>query len=142
MRINLTQGAYRYRPEGEKSAVVAKAGDPGFDLPSDEAARLVALGVAEYTSGEVATAQIQAQGESAGEPLPEEEGAGTAGKEPPAYDAGMKAAQLRDLMGENGIPFKVGMTKADMVKALDAFFGEEMTEDGDGLVLEAEPPVI
>lgn len=142
MRIKLTQGAYRYRPEGEKSAVVVQYGDPAFDLPDKEAERLVALGIAQHADTDVATAQIQAQGEAQGKPLPEEEDAGTADIEPPAYDAGMKAAQLRDIMGEHGIPYKVGMSKADMVKALDAYFEEEPREDSGELVLEAEPPVI
>jgi hypothetical protein len=63
--------------------------------------------------------------------------------EPTAYNVGMKATQLRDLMGEYGIPFKVGMSKADMVKALDAFFEEDPVEDGgEPPSFEAEMPVL
>jgi hypothetical protein len=55
--------------------------------------------------------------------------AGGEGK--PVYDADTKADELRALMQECGLPYRVGMTKADMVSALDEFFSET-GDDGDG----------
>ena len=41
----------------------------------------------------------------------------------------MKSAELRELMNDCGIPYKVGMSKADMVAALDEYFGEQTDDD-------------
>lgn len=136
MRIQITQGAYRYRPEGEKSAVVVRAGDPAFDLPDQEAARLVSLGVAQGAPPDAETAEIRALPADA-DPDPLEPR--------PAYSVKMTARQLRDLMDEYGVAFEDGMTKAHLVQRLDSFFDdyEEEGESGEGLpALNAEPPAL
>lgn len=134
MRINLTQGAYRYRPEGEKSAVVVRIGDPAFDLPEEEAARLVALGVAQYAVTEVATAQIQAQETDARKPQPAGQAAQTDDSGPPEdkpeYSVRMTARQLKELMDEHGVAYEDGMTKAQLVQRLDSFFDAYEDESG------------
>lgn len=149
MRINLTQGAYRYRPEGEKSAVVVRVGDPAFDLPSQEAARLVALGVAQYEQPAVATAQIQAQETGARKPQPAGQTAQTDDSGPPEdkpeYSVRMTARQLKELMDEHGVAYEDGMTKAHLVQRLDSFFDDDEDEsesDEELPALNAEMPAL
>ncbi|MDD3109048.1 MAG: hypothetical protein PHP07_10595 [Eubacteriales bacterium] len=149
MRIQITQGAYRYRPEGEKSAVVVRAGDPAFDLPDQEAARLVSLGVAQGAPPDAETAEIRALPADAGENPKAGQAPPDADPDPleprPAYSVKMTARQLRDLMDEYGVAFEDGMTKAHLVQRLDSFFDdyEEEGESGEGLpALNAEPPAL
>lgn len=138
VQIKLTQGAYRYRPEGSKSAVVVQLGDPPFDLPAAEAARLVGLGVAEYTTAGVATAQIQAQGETTGEPPHKEEEAINAPSLPlediPKYSVKMTSRELTQLMEKCNLEIPEGMTKRQMVEELDFYFdtGEDFVSDEEG----------
>ena len=137
-RITLTQGAYRYRPEGEKSAVVVQHGDPPFDLPDEKAARLVALGVAGYVNAGVATAQIQAQGENTGKTTHKEEEAKSAPSLPlesiPKYSVKMTSRELTRLMKKCDLEVSEGMTKRQMVEELDFYFeaGEDLAPDEEG----------
>ena len=139
MRVIMTQGAYRYRPEGEKSAVVVQLGDPAFDLPEDKAARLVSIGVAKYAPEAVATAQIHAPEDAPGETQPaqredvnDESEADEYSR--PDYSVKMTVRELKELMDGLDLPYEEGMTKAQMVERLDSFFddyedGEEGTDD-------------
>lgn len=139
MRVIMTQGAYRYRPEGEKSAVVVQLGDPAFDLPEDKAARLVSLGVAKYAPQEVATAQIHAPEAEARETQPAQQADAKDESEAfeinvPEYSVKMTVRQLKELMDGFDLPYEEGMTKAQMVERLDSFFddyrdGEEGSDD-------------
>lgn len=139
MRVIMTQGAYRYRPEVEKSAVVVKLGDPAFDLPEDKAARLVSLGVAKYAPQAVATAQIHAPENAPRETQPAQREAINDESEAdeysrPDYSMKMTVRQLKELMDGFDLPYEEGMTKAQMVERLDSFFddyrdGEEGTDD-------------
>lgn len=139
MRVIMTQGAYRYRPEGEKSAVVVQLGDPAFDLPEDKAARLVSIGVAKYAPEAVATAQIHAPEDAPGETQPaqredvnDESEADEYSR--PDYSVKMTVRELKELMDGLDLPYEEGMTKAQMVERLDSFFddyedGEEGSDD-------------
>lgn len=139
MRVIMTQGAYRYRPEGEKSAVVVQLGDPAFDLPEDKAARLVSLGVAKYAPQAVATDQIEAPEAEARETQPAQLADAKDESEAfeinvPEYSVKMTVRQLKELMDGLDLPYEEGMTKAQMVERLDSFFddyedGEEGTDD-------------
>ena len=143
MRVIMTQGAYRYRPEGEKSAVVVQLGDPAFDLPEDKAARLVSLGVAKYAPQAVATVQIQAPEAEARETQPTQQADAKDESEAfeinvPEYSVKMTVRQLKELMDSFDLPYEEGMTKAQMVERLDSFFddyrdGEEGSDDLPGL---------
>lgn len=65
--------------------------------------------------------------------------------ERPVYNADMKAVELREIMDEYQLPFKVGMSKVDMVAALDDFFADEVEDDesaDDMPDLGAEDPVV
>ena len=126
--IKLTQGAFRYRPESEKSAVVVRLGDPPFDVPDATAERLVALGVAEYAEEAVATAVPLTHEEKTSEPQDEmQEAAGselTALEDVPEYSDRMTVKQLKTLMDEVGAEYTDKMTKSDLIKRLDCFFEE------------------
>lgn len=51
----------------------------------------------------------------------------------PEYSVAMKATELREIGSMCGLTFKVGMSKADMVAALDQHFAETtIEEDEDG----------
>jgi len=136
--IKLTQGAFRYRPESEKSAVVVRLGDPPFDVPDATAERLVALGVAEYAEEAVATAVPLTHEEKTSEPQDEmQEAAGselTALEDVPEYSDRMTVKQLKTLMDEVGAEYTDKMSKSDLIKRLDCFFEEAPT-------FEAEMPL-
>jgi hypothetical protein len=57
-------------------------------------------------------------------------------EEKPEYSINMKFDDLRELLKECELPYKVGMTKADIVAALDEFYGENPPE------LDAEDPIL
>ena len=56
----------------------------------------------------------------------------------PEYSVGMKASELREIGAMCGLTFKVGMSKADMVAALDKHI-EENTVDGVDFDEDGEP---
>lgn len=136
------------------------AADGKLTLPREEEARLVARGVADYVTKPIlntapapGTPAEDAPGDGAGVTLPEAgnaaEGAAEGGGYIPAYSIDMKADSLRSLMKQHNIPCRVGMSKAEMVAALDAVFSpavegdEEITGDGEPLPdLGAEGPVV
>ena len=122
-----------------------RASDGPFSLSEAEEARLVDRGVAEYVDG----AEPPADGEPIGfndtPPVPEETGNnseqsktddatelpelpdGVVGIQ--EYSVKMKAAELREIGKLCGLTFKVGMTKEEMVAALDKHIEENTVED-------------
>lgn len=62
----------------------------------------------------------------------------------PEYSVDMKATELRKIGAEQGLTFKVGMSKAEMVEALDAHFATETAEDDieDAPTFDAEDAVL
>lgn len=113
--IKIISGIYGYRPAGSKVIEPKRAGDPAFQVEDAEAARLVSLKVAAYVD-ENSSSKSETE----------------ASKGIPSYNADMKSTELREIMSDYGIPYKVGMSKADMVAALDEYFKEESGEDSDG----------
>lgn len=162
--IKIINGVYGHRPDGG-FVVPVSTSDGTIEVSDEEAARLVKLGVAAMVSSEDIADAVQSMAasgytvddtgeESATNPVatpqngaedgtasngPVEESGGAEGdenaQENPPYSADMKAAELRDLMEACGLTYKVGMSKADMVAALDAYYSE--AEDTD-----EEPPVL
>lgn len=139
MRVIIIQGAYRYRPDGEKSAVVVQLGDPAFNLPADEAARLVSLGVAKYAPQAVATAQKEATDPATGENTPPEGEGENGPKKPeqpkPEYGDFMTVAELKAYADERGIEYEDRTTKAKLIEAIDAFH-KDYVDDGE------QPPAL
>ena len=103
--IKIKSGVYGYK--NKKGSVQPKTSkDAPFSLSPEAEARLVKRGVAVYVTAD-----------SGAEPKPE-------------YDADTKVNDLRDLMTAVGLTFNVGMTKADMIAALDEYYGVD--DDGEG----------
>ena len=150
MEIKIIKGTYGQRVENPETKVVRvrpiSMGER-VEVSDQEAARLVALGVAAYLDEKpqdnpASDADSLGNGENGGEagkhppeadrPLtgletppgedapPEEEG-----DEIPEYSTDMKADQLRALLEQYGVPYKIGMNKADMVAALDEYFAQD-----------------
>lgn len=115
------------------------AEDGAIHLDDALEARFVRLGVAVYVN---APAQSDAEGTGGAEDIPEgvytSEDDKTEDKPTlPAYSVDMKAEYLRNLGKQFDLNFKVGMSKAEMVEALDEYFkvediDEEDTEEDDG----------
>jgi hypothetical protein len=127
--IKITNGTYGYRAPGVRAVEPKRPGDPPFPLEDDKAERLVSLGVAAYADAEDAEKTPADESESG---LPD-------GGNVKPYDSDTKADELRALMKECGLTAKIGMTKADMIAALDECFAEkESDDDGEG---EAPPDI-
>jgi len=54
----------------------------------------------------------------------------------------MKVAELREIMDDCQLQYKVGMSKADMVAALDAYFEDEAEDEDSPPDLGAEDPIV
>jgi hypothetical protein len=142
-----------------KTSVALTAADGPQTFSEELEARLVSQGVAKYvgekpahrepasggTVKEVATAVGEANGQDASNNPPDDD-AGSNGAENaqgiPKYSVDMKAAELREIMEDCGLQYKVGMSKADMVAALDAYFGDEVEDEDTPPDLGAEDPVL
>lgn len=170
-KIKIISGVYGYRPVGSKYVEPKRAGDPPFMIEDEKAARLVDLKVAVYVDDitpvkEVATGNIDNEDDNeVDNPLDEatlptdeitaievdtvddinEEATLPTDEimtpERPVYNVGMKVVELREIMDECQLSFKVGMTKADMVAVLDEYFSNE-AEDVDELpIIGVEEPI-
>lgn len=127
--IKIVRGVYGFM---DKDGIVRPktAADEPFALLAEQEARLVNLGVAEYVGdveGEQEPAETE-QEEFEGEQdpigfdeMPEEE---------PALSE-LSVKELREIGKEYGLTFKVGTSKADMVKAIEAAEAELNTEAED-----------
>lgn len=150
MEIKIIKGTYGQRtvnPVTKAVRVRPVSMGERVEVSDQEAARLVALGVAAYLDenpqdNPAEDAVSPGKGENGGEagkhpsemdpPLtgletppaedtpPEEEG-----DEIPEYSIDLKADQLRALMEQYGVPYKSGMNKSDMVAALDEYFAQD-----------------
>ena len=151
-KVIMIQGTYGYRAEGSTHITPKTRNDDPFELPDSEAERLIALGVAiavqnggaETVQKAVATGEESKATDGASDDTPTES-SGTEGEadnqEKPVYNADMKVDDLRALLEKYNLPYKAGMTKADMVAALDAYFTDP-TDDGEAPpVVQAEDPV-
>ena len=115
--IRIVKGVYGYL---DKDGIVRPKteADAPFELSAEQEARLVLLGVAQYV-GNVNPA-----------PVPEESVAETPTGERLLTD--MSAKELRELGKDYGLTFKVGISKAEMVKAIEEAENElDTVEDGE-----------
>ena len=144
-----------------KTSVALTSADGPQTFSEELEARLVSEGVAKYVEGKpvrrkptkndtvkgVATVVGDANGQSTSDNPPDND-AGSNGTENaqdiPEYSADMKAAELREIMENCGLQYKVGMSKADMVAALDAYFGDEVEDEDEDTPpdLGAEDPIV
>lgn len=120
--IKIVRGVYGFVDKYGIVRPKTEADEP-FELPAEQEARLVRLGVAEYvgvaegeqedSQEQEETEQEQTEGEQ--EPIGFDE---TPEDEPALSELSVK--ELREIGKEYGLSFKVGMTKDDMVKAIEA----------------------
>ena len=99
-----------------------------FTASAEQEARLVKLGLARYVDAPAEAAEPIGFDETPdeGAELPELPD-GVVGI--PEYSVDMKAAELREIGALCGLTFKVGMSKADMVAALDKHIEENTVDD-------------
>ena len=107
--IRIIRGVYGHYVTDQKgnTRVVAgeKNSDP-FELPPEQEARLVRVGVAEYVAGKAVEDKPAVD---PADDLPDGVDA------IPEYNVGMKADELRKIAKLMGLTFAVGTTKAEMV---------------------------
>lgn len=148
-QVKIIFGAYGYKPAGAAHVRAVPVGGV-VEVADDEAARLVSIGTAAYITEEYPTQAVIT-------PPVDEEQAGAGGNteedentpegeendtDAPEYSVSMKADQLRALLEKCGIPFKFGMTKADMVAVLDQHFSAGEYADEEPPDLGAGAPVV
>lgn len=171
-KIKIISGVYGYRPAGSKYVEPKRAGDPPFTVEDEKATRLVAKKIAVYVDDitlikEVATAIIDTEDDKKVDnpfdetKLPTDEITATVvdtvddineettlptneitTPEEPVYNVDMKVAELREIMDECQLPFKVGMTKVDMVAALDEYFSDDADDIDELPVISAEDSIV
>jgi len=99
-----------------------------FEADEKTEKRLVSLGVAEFVNTGIATPVIcEEEDETSENKLDEEkptESEIEGYADTPEYSVDSSVSVLRKIAKENGITFKVGMTKEEMVNALDEFFND------------------
>ena len=109
VRIKIVSGVFGWKHGAAYDLV--RAGDPAIEVEEQLAHRLVEQKVAEY---------VEAPAEEAD--LPD-------GVYPvPEYSVNNTVAELREIGKQNGLTFKIGTTKEDMVAALDAHIEANMVD--------------
>ena len=147
--IQMIAGVYGLavkQPNG-KTRVVAKGPEDGpFSVTPEREAELVGKGLARYVQENPPHVEDEQPVYEENEAPVEEDGAPVGFDEMPVegiaipeYSESMKAAELREIGAEFGLSFKVGMTKAEMVAALDAYFEEMAEAEGDETEDDGEP---
>lgn len=135
--IKMIRGVFGLPVNGIVKAVDKNYGP--FEAGAEQEARLIRLGLAvRVEEGEPATVDTDApigfdetppeDFTEDGDELPELPD-GVIGI--PEYNEDMKASELREIGAMCGLTFKVGMSKKDMVAALDAHIEANMVDDED-----------
>lgn len=134
--VIIIKGSYGYQPEGADFVQPITRRDGAIALPDEEAARLVRLRVAAYC-GEVEPEEINSgvatpeggeDEEAGGDDLPDgesgAEGEGAALSKP-EYDSNTSFDDLKELIKGCGLVFRVGMSRSDLIAALDEYYSQE-----------------
>lgn len=116
--IQMICGTYGHYINGQVIART-KDSDP-FELSPEREAELVAAGFAQYVEYNDAPIGFD---EIPPDLLPDD------AVPIPEYSIDSTAKELREIGKICGLTFKVGMSKADMVAALDAFFDANLTDE-------------
>ncbi|MEN6437026.1 MAG: hypothetical protein ABFD97_00415 [Syntrophobacter sp.] len=149
--IKIINGTYGHRPAGSRGIEPKQACDAPFEIEDDKAERLVSRGIAVYVGEPTAPIVIaeteDAKGVATGQesstaPPPGGNTSDTENAPKAQYSIDMKAVELREILEQCGLVYKVGMTKAAMVAALDEYFEEEADDDEQPPALGAAEPVI
>lgn len=129
-KIRITGGVYGYvAPNGRFSPKTPL--DPPFEVEDSEAERLAALGVAEIVTGGGNGGKMSDNGvDKVTPPTPKKPAEGNS--EGLEYDEKTSAARLREIGKAVGLSFPaVGVSKKDMLAALDEHFAAENGSDDD-----------
>lgn len=147
-KIRITGGCYGYvAPNGRFSPKTPL--DPPFEVENGEAERLVTIGVAEIVTGGGNGGKMSDNSKSnvATPPTPKKPAEGKS--EDLEYDEKTSASRLRAIGKSVGLSFPaVGVSKKDMLAALDEHFAAvddadgSGDEDGESLGLGVEDPVV
>ena len=114
--IQMICGVYGHYTNGQ---VVARDKNSGpFELSPEREAQLVSQGCAQYVNYNDAPIGFDETPEPQEDAIPV-----------PQYSMETSAKELRDIGKVCGLTFKVGMSKADMIEALDAFFDAALTDE-------------
>ena len=115
--IQMICGVYGHYTNGQ---VVARDKNSGpFELSPEREAQLVSQGCAQYVNYNDAPIGFdEMPPELPDDVIPV-----------PQYSMESSAKELREIGKICGLTFKVGMSKADMVEALDAFFDATLTDE-------------
>lgn len=153
-KIKIINGIYGHKPAGERYITPVRAGDPPILLEANKAAKLIARGIATFVYDEDIK-EPEMEVATGNEPSEEDKLVDTptgdetvlkgvlGAEEKPEYSTKMKVAELREIMDDCGISFRVGMSKADMVEALDEYFEDDLEDDLDEMPdLLPEEPVL
>ena len=126
MKVKLIYGAYGLH---QGASVVIVHRNETFEVDDIEGERLISDGIAERVDGGVATPSVERKEVEPSEnaPLSEIMAEGDFGAE---YSINSSVSELRKIGKENGITFKVGTTKEEMVRALDEFFSSDAPQLG------------
>ena len=128
--IRVVRGVYGFM---DKDGIVRPktAEDGPFELLPDQEARLVRIGIAQYV-GEVKGAELDEIEQEEIEVELDTSGLEEASEEEPALSE-LSVKELREIGKDYGITFKVGTSKADMVKAIEDAEAElnDYAEDDD-----------
>lgn len=114
--IKIIAGSYGYRAEGASSVTLITKQHPPVVVSDEEAERLIALGVAVIVESDLPLVR------------PEQPPVDLAH---PEYSMKNKAYELKALMDEFELPYEEGITKQQMVDALDAYFETPADEEED-----------
>ena len=145
-KIKMIKGFFGHHVNNGKKSVIRRKGpsDDAFEVDDETAKRLVDLGMAKYVAAvPVTTPPENSEEDDSSNNLPEnEEPAEDENEEDneryvPAYSIDSSVSELRAIAKAHGLSFKVGMTKLEMVTALDEEFGVM-----DAPALSAETPVV
>ena len=132
--IEMLQGTFGLPVNGIVKGMNKNSGP--FDAGAEQEARLVSLGLAKYVD-EPVVEDAPVFDETPPE-LPElPDGVEAI----PEYSIESKADELREIAKMCGLSFKVGMTKAEMVEALDKFFDENLVDDAEDESVVEDAPV-
>lgn len=145
-KIKIIKGFFGHHVNIGKKTVIRRKGpnDDAFEVDDETAKRLVDLGMTKYVDSvpvETPSESFEDYAESVNLPENEVPAEGEdeedMGIDIPEYSIDSHVSELRTIAKAEGITFKVGMSKGEMVTALDKHFGVIDAPD-----LSAETPVV
>lgn len=138
MKVKIIKGTYGHHPVNRCHITPVSAGNT-VDVSEKEANRLISIGIAKpVEESSISATEMplrETENVSGVNTMIEQENAQSS-ENKPNYDTDMNIRDLRKIMDNVGLSYRVGMSKADMVKALDMYFSD------DAPVLNPEVPTI